>query len=427
MRALRHGPSGPSWGDDRPISHNLSVVRRIGSLAVAILGLAVTSAGAGTGSLDHRLVGALGVRGVVARASTAMAVELPSGRIVFARNADLSLEPASNEKLPVTYAALVELGASYRFPTEVLGEGRRVGSTWQGRLVLKGFGDPTLTSSGLNRLVGILWREGIRRVTGGIVGDASWFDSARVAPGWLPSFAGTESPPLSALVVDRAARNGRLVGDPALAAAAEFDRLLRARGIIARGASTGRAHPWAVTIATIYSDPLSQVLEFMDHESDNFTAEMLLKEIGAKAAGRGTTAAGAAVTTRDLGAAGIPLAGVRVVDGSGLSRLDRVTARELTSLLVVIWNNPSLRPIVYGALAVSGESGTLQYRLSTGPARGLVHAKTGTTDISSALSGYIGHSFAFVTIENGDPVDVWAAHTAQDAFVDALAGETSAR
>ena len=61
-----------------------------------------------------------------------MVVALPSGRVVFARNADLSLEPASNEKLSVTYAALVELGANYRFPTELLGQGRRVGDTWEG-------------------------------------------------------------------------------------------------------------------------------------------------------------------------------------------------------------------------------------------------------------------------------------------------------
>ena len=99
--------------------------------------------------------------------STAVVVALPSGRIVFSRNADVALEPASNEKLGVTYAALVELGASYRFPTEVLGEGRRVGGTWHGRLILKGFGDPALTSSDLKRLVGIVGRLGIRHVTGG--------------------------------------------------------------------------------------------------------------------------------------------------------------------------------------------------------------------------------------------------------------------
>ena len=61
-------------------------------------------------------------------------------------------------------------------------------------------------------------------------------------------------------------------------------------------------------LATVYSEPLSEVLEFMDHWSDNFTAEMVLKTIGYKTLGQGTTAAGAAVTRRDLVAAGIPVA-----------------------------------------------------------------------------------------------------------------------
>jgi len=365
------------------------------------------------------------VPGISSSTSTAIAVDLPSGRILFAQNADLPLEPASNEKLCVTYAALVELGTTFRFPTEVLGEGHQVGSTWQGRLVLKGYGDPSLTSAGLSQLVQRLWRQGIRRVTGGIVGDESWFDDQRTAPGWLPSFAGTESPPISALVVDRAVRNGRLVADPALAAAAEFDHLLRKRGIVARGAGTGRAHPSAVTLATIESAPLPDVLAFMDHESDNFTAEMMLKSIGAIAIGKGTTGAGAAVVRRDLEVAGIPLAGVRIADGSGLSRLDRVTGRELISLLVLIWNSPALESIVDDALPLAGESGTLVDRMLTGPAHGIVRAKTGTTDIASALSGYVGSSYAFVTIENGHPVDVWAAHTAQDAFANALAADAT--
>ena len=397
------------------------------TLAVALLLSTGAVATAGTGSIERRIASSLNTPGVAARASTAMAVELPSGRVVFARNADLSLEPASNEKLCVTYAALVELGPSYRFPTQVLGEGRRVGSTWQGRLVLKGFGDPSLTSSDLSRLVGILKRQGIRRVTGGIVGDASYFDSKRVATGWLQAFAGLESPPLLALVVDRAGRDGNLVDDPPLAAAARFDQLLRARGVIARGATAGRAGVGAETLATIYSEPLSEELEFMDHESDNFTAEMVLKAIGARAIGDGSTAAGAAVTRRDLKLAGVPLEGVRIVDGSGLSRDDRVTARELAALLVVIWDDKTLRTIVRDVLPVAGESGTLEHRLDSAPARGLVRAKTGTTDIASALSGYVGNRFAFVAIENGHPVDPWAARTEQDNFVGVLADEASVR
>ena len=144
----------------------------------------------------------------------------------------------------------------------------------------------------------------------------------------------------------------------------------------------------------------------MDHWSDNFTAEMVLKAIGLQAVGHGTTVAGADVVRRDLREAGVPVAGVRIADGSGLSRDDRVTARELTSLLVRIWNDPTMRKIVWNALAVAGQPGTLQNRLLDNPKHGLVRGKTGTTDISSALSGYVGTRFAFVTIENGHPVEL---------------------
>jgi len=401
------------------------VIRALG-LACTILVVVASGASATRGSLDRTISAALEVPGVANRTSTAMVVEIPSGRVVYARNPDLPVEPASNEKLCVNYAALVVLGPRFRFPTELLGEGARVGSTWRGNLVIKGFGDPSLTSAGLDRLAGILRREGIRTVTGRVIGDASYFDAVHTAPGWLPSFAGLESPPLSALVVDRAVSDDRLVADPPLAAAIDFNRLLDANGIRTGGVSTGVVEAGAALLATIYSDRLPQILEFMDQFSDNFTAEMLLKAIGAQVTGRGTTATGALVVRRTLAAAGVPLAGVRIVDGSGLSRWDRVTASELSALLVRIWDSPSLRAVMLDALPVAGESGTLASRMTSGPARGLVHAKTGTTDIASALSGFVGGRFAFVTIENGYPVNWDAAHTTQDRVAEALAADVAA-
>jgi D-alanyl-D-alanine carboxypeptidase/D-alanyl-D-alanine-endopeptidase (penicillin-binding protein 4) len=393
--------------------------------ALAVLVLAAPAA-ADIRTLDRSLAAALDEPGLAAPSSTAMVVELPSGRVLYARNPDLSLEPASNEKLCVTYTSLVELGPSFRFPTEVLGEGVRDGSTWRGSLVLKGFGDPTLTSARLTRMAGILWREGIRKVTGAIVGDATFFDADATAPGWLPSFAGLESPPLSALVVDRADDEGRLVSDPPLAAAIDFAAILRARGIATGRARSGGAGSSAKLLLTTYSDPLAQVLEYMDTYSDNFTAEMVLKEIGAQVGGAGTTASGAKVVREVLGAAGVPLAGVRIVDGSGLSRLDRVTAAELSTLLVRIWTDPVVRQVALAGLPVAGETGTLEYRMTTPPARGVVHAKTGTTDIASALSGFVGGRYAFVAIENGYPVNPTAAHAAQDRFAATLAAQLAA-
>src|SRR5439155_4765441 len=82
---------------------------------------------------------------------------------------------------------------------------------------------------------------------------------------------------------------------------------------------------------------LGTILRFMDRESDNFTAEMLLKQLGLTELGRGTSAAGAAVVMQVLADAGVPMTGVRIVDGSGLSQLDRLTANALGSLLKIAW------------------------------------------------------------------------------------------
>src|SRR2546430_9458340 len=77
---------------------------------------------------------------------------------------------------------------------------------------------------------------------------------------------------------------------------------------------------------TLFRSPLSAIVRFMDRESDNFTAEMLLKQLGAVELEHGTSAAGASVVSRVLTEAGVPMTGVRIVDGSGLSRFDRLTA-----------------------------------------------------------------------------------------------------
>jgi D-alanyl-D-alanine carboxypeptidase/D-alanyl-D-alanine-endopeptidase (penicillin-binding protein 4) len=390
-------------------------------VAVACALLAPVAAAAKAPSLESNLRTALAVPGVAPSKSAAMAIDLKTGQIVFAQNPDTPLQPASNEKLCVAYTALVELGPKYRFRTEVLGEGRQVGKVWRGRLVLKGYGDPTLSAKDIGRLADRIAARGIRLVTGRIVGDDSWFDSRWTVTGWLPSFAITESPPLSALVVDRGWRDGRPVADPALAAAAMLGRMLHARGIEARDAVTGRARPTAERLAKVDSRQLSRLLKAIDTESDNFAAELVLKAIGREVLGKGTSAAGAAVVRRDLRAAGVPLAGVRIVDGSGLSRENRVTARELAALLVAAWNDAELRPFLRDSLAVAGMTGTLADRLEYRPSRGRVRAKTGTTAIASALSGYVGTRYAFVVVQNGSPIPTWSARQGQDRFVHELA------
>jgi serine-type D-Ala-D-Ala carboxypeptidase/endopeptidase (penicillin-binding protein 4) len=93
--------------------------------------------------------------------------------------------PASNEKLALTYAALVVLGPSFRMRTELLGEGHLLdGSVWHGDLILRGYGDPTLDRTGLLELARRLRATGLRRVTGSLIADETFFDSQRSGSGW---------------------------------------------------------------------------------------------------------------------------------------------------------------------------------------------------------------------------------------------------
>jgi D-alanyl-D-alanine carboxypeptidase/D-alanyl-D-alanine-endopeptidase (penicillin-binding protein 4) len=383
--------------------------------------VAAAPAGASTLPLATRLANALAVPGNAPSASAAVAVDLLSRETVFARNADTPLLPASNEKLIVTYAALRELGAAYRFRTEVFGRGYQDGTVWHGDVFLKGFGDPTLTSLQLDRLATQLSQLGITRIAGRVLADESWFDAQRTAPGWKASFFVNECPPLSALVVDRAFYDHHTALQPALAAAGALKRLLRAHGVAAGTVGMGRAPGWAFALAQVESEPLPEVLRVMDRESDNFIAEMLVKTVGAEVGTGGTTAAGVAVELRDLADAGVPLAGVRVVDGSGLSLDDRLTARALAALLGIVWSDADLHDPLWSSLAVAGVNGTLEDRMERAPARGVVRAKTGTTNRASALSGYAGDRFAFAVLQNGWPVSSWAARKAQDRFATALA------
>ena len=391
-------------------------------VAAAALLLALVTPAASAASLRSALERALHVPYVSLGATGAVVLDLSTGTTVYSRNGSLSLRPASNEKLAVTYAALTALGPGFRIETDVLGAGEQAGTTWQGDLILKGYGDPTLSSADLDELARQVREAGILRVTGRVLGDESWFDSRRTVIGWKAAFYIFESPPLSALIVDRG-RFGRYTSrDPALAAAQLFRTALLHAGVRVGGtAAHGVADDSAVPLAAVESAPINAIVRWMDRVSDNFVAEMLVKELGAVQGNRGSTAAGIGVVTGLLGQAGVPLDGVRLVDGSGLSLLDRLTPKALVALLSTMWNDAEVRLELLASLPVAGRTGTLHTRMRTGAAAGVVRAKTGTTSNASALSGFAGGRYIFSILQNGWPVS-WAwARVAQDRFATVLA------
>ena len=210
---VRHGrdregsPTIMDSGVRRGMGRAAHLGRRAGPRPWAVIALAAALLAPGparaAAPLEARLAKALAVPHVQSAQTGAVAIDLRTGRQVFALNAQRGFLPASTEKLALAFAALHDLGSDFKIETDVLGDGALDGTTWRGELVLKGFGDPTLSRADLRVLARGVRAFGIRRVTGGVVGDESYFDSRRVVSGWKPSYLIEESPPLSALIVDR--------------------------------------------------------------------------------------------------------------------------------------------------------------------------------------------------------------------------------
>jgi D-alanyl-D-alanine carboxypeptidase/D-alanyl-D-alanine-endopeptidase (penicillin-binding protein 4) len=361
-------------------------------------------------------------------AATAMGLSLWVDGVgeVVADNADQPLRPGSTEKLLVAAGALSQIGPDARLTTDVRSAGRQEGPVLHGDLVLVGGGDPTLRSRGqhsLEELAGQLKVRGLAEVAGDLVGDESRYDDRRTAPGWtdfhMPRFVG----PLSALAVDgnHVRSDAEYLADPAGGNAAAFGQALERVGIrVTGGVRAGRAAEGSEVLASVASAPLASIVAGMLARSDNFEAELLAKEVGWRATGRGTTADGLAAAAEVLRGLGVRVSG-RSADGSGLSRENARPVREWQELLRVAKGQPWGDALVEG-LPLAGRTGTLQFRFRGTPAEGMVRAKTGSVRESRALSGYLttagGRSVTFSLVLNGPTASAGLA--AMDELVAAV-------
>ncbi len=310
--------------------------------------------------------------------------------------------PASTLKILTTVAALRALGPNARLAT------RTVASA-PGEIVLVGAGDTTLSSrartgSGPEAVASL--PELARRTAAALVKqqttsvrvilDASLFSGPRLAPGWASSYPALGiASPVVALTVDsgRASADGKSrVADPVARAGQVFADALRSNGITVSGVSEGVAPADAKPVAAVYSPTVADLVERTLTESDNDLAEALNRLAGAKLGGGGSFTGGAAAIAKVLSQLGVPTAGLRLVDGSGLSRQDAVAATTLTRTLaaVVAGKAPYAWPMLTG-LPVAGFTGTLADRftgLATRAGAGVVRAKTGTLTGVSALAGF---------------------------------------
>jgi D-alanyl-D-alanine carboxypeptidase/D-alanyl-D-alanine-endopeptidase (penicillin-binding protein 4) len=356
--------------------------------------------------------------------SGALAVDLDSGRTIYARRADTARTPASVEKLYTTSTALTLYGVQGHLATQVLGDvGVDLGGVLIGNLYLRGGGDPNFGALQAAELADrLVLDSGLREITGRVIGDESAFDSLRGPPseGYRTT---NEVGPLSALTFNRGrtgARRPYWQKSPPLFAARAFERLLERRGVaIAGAARAGTAQAAALPLAEQRSETMAEIARLTNRPSDNFNAETLIKALGEEFGSGGTTRAGAVVVRRTLAGFGLR---PRVADGSGLSRANRTTPRQVVRLLQHMAADQA-GPAFETSLSVAGRNGTLTDRMRRSVARDRCHAKTGTLNYVSALAGYCqsiaGSRVAFAFLMNG--VNVSAAHRLQDRMTVALA------
>jgi len=351
------------------------------------------------------------------------------GQTVITKNAGTPVMPASTQKLLIAAVALETLGDDYRFTTSVAAPAAVEGVV-DGDVYLIGGGDPLLVSddypidsdtypafntTSLDRLADAIVGTGITTIRGAIVGDGSRYDDQFVIVSWGDSVAFVDGGPYDALLVNDSRTLGRTSrqSDPNEAAARELARLLGNRGVSVNGGwVSGTADPNVAIIGQVESEPLSLVVTEMLTTSDNNTAEMLLKEIGFADSGEGTAAAGLNVVDRTLRSWGVPMDGVQLADGSGLSLENRVTCATLLAVLQQAGGGS-----IPGSLPVAARSGTLVGEFTESTMQGRLVAKTGTLGnppvdsdppAVKALAGYLdtanGHTIEFVIIQTGPDI-----------------------
>ena len=315
-----------------------------------------------------------------------------------------SMIPASNTKLFTSATALELMGGEYLISTVILADDDDFSDgTIDGNIYIKGFGNPTFTTEDLEDLVSQLYQTGLRKVTGNVIGDDTYFDDNYSRDDWISEErANVKLPPISALIIDRnrttisKKRKGRYrtyfvnVVNPPLFAAKKFQEKLIAYGIEVTGNAAPSQTPENAIPLVESSIELSELMKLINKNSDNFYAECLFKHLGAVYSGKQSNSFFSTQAILNfIEDMGIYSTGTKIVDGSGISRFDQVTAGALVGLLEKIYFNINQFDDFYNSLSIAGVDGTLHKRMIGTVAENNFRGKTGTLNGVSSISGYL--------------------------------------
>lgn len=392
-------------------------------------------------------------RGPLARAHVGVEVRSLDGKLLYAQNPGTKFDPASNQKILTTAAALTLLGPHWKYRTVLAGPRPNPEGVIVGDVYLRGSGDPLLGFGDLAEIARETARLGITRITGGIVVEEHGVNPAgapldtsgegddlgyapltlnknrvfiRVTPGavgdeplvvidppvfHLSNDAVTVGRGRGALSVDieqsgtgpgvvrvsgrvRAGRSyafRRRPPKPALYTAAALTRVLNDFGIVVEKAPrAGRPTATAMVLGE-HETPLSKAIRPSNIFSNNFVAERIFQTVGGELYGYPASPDKGQRAVRELMKRhNIPLGEYETTNGSGLAHCNRITPGALNALLRRLWYDLEVAPDFISSLSVAGVSGTTRRSFAGHPSVGLVRAKTGTLRGKIALSGYVG-------------------------------------
>jgi D-alanyl-D-alanine carboxypeptidase/D-alanyl-D-alanine-endopeptidase (penicillin-binding protein 4) len=420
--------------------------------------------------------------------SSGIAIVDANARPLFVRRERQAYTPASTFKILAAVSALQTFGPTFRFVTDLRSLDSPADGTIAGDLWLVGSGDPTLTSDDLRAAAGAAYRSGARRVNGALVADASAFAGPEVNPAWdlddlqygyaagtsalsvdqgtvefhlVPTTSGAPAridvrprgdavhtigsiltSYSTALSIERAPTQNQFTfsGRVAVGAEQSFYRpvadmatyagrveraLLSERGITVRdGVRVGVAPLGGHVLWEHRSQPLADIIREMLFTSNNHFAEQLLRAVGAER-GVGTERSGGTVERSLLTRDGVPQAGLRIVDGSGLAPTDRIAPISMATFLARTAAQP-IGPTLLTSLPRVGMEGTVRYRQVT-DALGRVRAKSGHIENVNALVGFVqtrSHGrVAFAFMVNDPRADDGPVDAGINRALDVLASE----
>ena len=401
---------------------------------------------------------------------------LDRGEAIIELRAKKLFIPASNLKILTTAVALETLGPNYRFPTSLFTDGTLKDEVLNGNLYIKGHGDPKFVTEQMWLLVNELRNLPLRRITGNIIGDDSFFDNKKRVKTWIknpgaqayeaplgalsfnfntvqayvsPGIKAGNKPKIviepdteyitldnqattlkpgkrNRLIVNRVKHKGfdeitvsggitvsqaraqyfLNITDPTQYTLSVLKQYLNHAGIKFTGKIEQRRVPeGAMKLLTHDSEPLTLALQGLNKFSNNFVAEQILKTIGAEKYGQpGTTQKGLKAFKEYLITLGYQQNQYKVLDGSGLSRQNRLSPQIIIDVLRHVKNDLGVYPEFVSALGVMGVDGNVKNRMRGVKSSERARVKTGTLNFVSALSGYFqsrdDETFAFSILMN---------------------------